>query len=180
MIVGSLPRRYARALFSLSKEEGVLEEIEKELGQFAGLWESEEELQRMISSPVVQLREKVDLVGKITESLKLPPVLGDFLRLLTAKGRLTIIAEICRAFEQLIDQEKGRLRAVLTSAVPLPGQTIDKIKVTLEKVLGKEISLRVDEDPELIGGAIAQVGSLVFDGSVKTKLKQMESKLKQS
>jgi F-type H+-transporting ATPase subunit delta len=179
MIVGSLPRRYARALFSLSKEEGVLEEIERELGQFAGLWESEEELQSMISSPVVQLREKVALVGKITESLKLSPVLGDFLRLLTAKGRLTIIAEISRAFEQLIDQEKGRLRAVLTSAVPLPGQTIEKIKVTLEKVLGKEISLRVDEDPELIGGAVARVGSLVFDGSVKTKLKQMESKLKQ-
>ena len=179
MIMGSLTRRYARALFSLGKEEGILEEIEKELSQFAGLWESEEELRRMLASPVIQLGEKVRLVEEIAKGLKLSTALRSFLRLLTSKGRLMFIAEICRAFDALIDQEKGRLRATLTSAFPLPGQTVERVRGTLERVLGKEVSLRVEEDPELIGGVVTQVGSLVFDGSIRTGLEQMKAKLKQ-
>ncbi len=179
MIIGSLARRYARALFSLGREEGILEEVEKELSQFAELWESDEELQRVLTNPIIQLEEKVSLVEEIAKGLKLSTAVRDFLRLLTSKGRLMFITEVCREFELLIDQEKGRLRAVLTSAVPLPGQMIERIKGTLERVLGKEVSLRVEEDPELIGGVVAQVGSLVFDGSVKTRLEQMEAKLKQ-
>lgn len=181
MIIGSLARRYARALFSLGREEGILEEIEKELNQFAELWESEEELRRVITSPVIQLEEKIALVAEmVVKGLKLSNAVRDFLGLLTAKGRMMFIPEICREFELLLDQEKGRLRATLTSAVPLPGQMIEEIKGTMEKILGKEVSLRVEEDPELIGGVVAQVGSLVFDGSIKTKLEQMEAKLKQS
>jgi F-type H+-transporting ATPase subunit delta len=180
MIIGSLARRYARALFSLGREEDTLEEIEKELNQFAELWESEEELRRVITSPVIQLEEKITLVAEMVKSLKLSNAVEDFLGLLTAKGRMMFIPEICREFELLLDQEKGRLRANLTSAVPLPGKMIEGIKGTLEKILGKEVSLRVEEDPELIGGVVAQVGSLVFDGSIRTKLEQMEAKLKQS
>ncbi len=134
----------------------------------------------MITSPVIQLEEKIALVAEMVKGLRISNKVRDFLGLLTAKGRMIFIPEICREFELLIDQEKGRLRATLTSAVPLPEKMIEGIKGTLEKILGKEVSLRLEEDPELIGGVVAQVGSLVFDGSIKTKLEQMEAKLKQS
>jgi len=179
MIIGSLARRYARALFSLGREKGILEEVEKELSQFAELWESEEELRRVLTSPIIQLEEKIALVEEMAKGLKLSAAVRNFLGLLTSKGRLMFITEIYREFELLIDQEKGRLRAVLTSAAPLPGQMIERVKGTLERVLGKEVMLRVEENPELIGGVVAQVGSLVFDGSIKTRLEQMEAKLKQ-
>ena len=70
----------------------------------------------------------------------------------------------------------GRLQAVVTSASPMDGETVERITDQLSKTLGKEVILRVLVDPEILGGIVVRVGDPVYDGSVVNQLAQVRSR----
>jgi F-type H+-transporting ATPase subunit delta len=81
-----------------------------------------------------------------------------------------VLPLIARAYQELTDLQLGQVRAVIISAKPLDMVTEGQIERALEKRTGKRVIMKTEVDPTLIGGVVARVGDLVLDGSLRTRL----------
>ncbi len=88
------------------------------------------------------------------------------------------IAEVLRAFGELADRELGRLRAKVTSAVALEDGAVEALSQRLSELTRQTVLLEQSVEPALLGGVVAQVGSVVYDGSVRTQLEDLRRSLK--
>jgi F-type H+-transporting ATPase subunit delta len=98
--------------------------------------------------------------------------------LLTA-DRLGALESIVRAYEAMVDERLGRVKAEVTTAVALDGEQQEGLRQRLEQVAGKRVYLEVQQDPKIMGGLVAQIGSQVYDGSLKMQLARLRERLSQ-
>jgi F-type H+-transporting ATPase subunit delta len=96
--------------------------------------------------------------------------------LLTA-GRLGALEGMVRAYEALVDERLGRVKAEVTAAAPLDGEQQERLRRRLEQVAGKRVYLEVHEDPAILGGITARIGSQVYDGSLHAQLARLREQL---
>ncbi len=101
----------------------------------------------------------------------------NFALLLLERGRISALPAIARAYKQLVDERLGRVQATVTSAQPLDPATAASVQRALEKRTGKRVVITSNVDPSLIGGVVARVGDLVFDGSLKSKLEALRARI---
>jgi F-type H+-transporting ATPase subunit delta len=179
MIVGSIARRYAKALFALATERGRIEEWSKGLDALGAAVAASHELRDVLVNPVYEREQRRGIVARLGERLGLEQEPTNLLFLLADRNRLAYLGAIVDHFRALADEKLGRVRAKVTSAVPLDEAAA---RLLAEKIAGATKAQVVVEravDPALIGGVVAQVGSLVYDGSVRTQLEQLRRTLKQ-
>src|SRR5512140_1587917 len=179
MVIGSIARRYAKALFSLAVETGRVEAWAKSLESLREAVEPSPDLRDVLSNPVYSKDQRRAIVEKLAAALKLDPDPASLLFLLGDRNRLGYLAAIVDTFRELADRHLGRLRAKVTSAVKLDDQAAQAIADELSRKHGAQILLDRAVDPALLGGVVAQVGSLVYDGSVRTQLEDLRKQLKQ-
>ncbi len=170
MISTVLARRYAKALFAVGKEEGKLESFAEALNEINSLLQESPDVEAALESPIVPPELKREVVDEIVKAANFEDSLANFLRLLVERGRIQHLRLIAEAFEALMDEETGRVRATVRTAVPIPDDLKDKVTAVLAKATGKEVILVTEEDPDLIGGVVAHVGDVVWDGSIKSQL----------
>jgi F-type H+-transporting ATPase subunit delta len=99
--------------------------------------------------------------------------------MLADRDRLMLLSEVRAAFEARLRQERHVLQAEVVTAVPLPESQRDSLVAALRQAAGSDLALTERVDPAIIGGVIARVGSLVFDGSVTRQLERMKQRLLQ-
>ncbi len=174
----TVARRYAKALMLIGKEDSKAEQYRKELESIAGLMEREDNLEQAICNPLYSNEDRRKVLVAIIGKLDLSKVISSFLLLLFDKGRFGFIQNINEFYQKLADELKGIARASLTSASTLSDEAVDKIRLSLSKMSGKEIVLDIEQDPGLIGGVVTRVGDLVLDGSIKTQLLNIRESLK--
>jgi len=179
MIMGSIARRYARALFSLAVETGRVEAWAKSLESLREAVEASPDLRDVLSNPVYSKEQRRVIVEKLAAALSLDPEPSNLLFLLGDRNRLPYLAAIVATFRGLSDQHLGRLRATVTSAVKLDDLAAQAIAEKLSSATKAKVLLDRVVDPALLGGVIAQVGSIVYDGSVRTQLEDLRKQLKQ-
>ena len=176
MTGGVLATRYAKALLALAVEEKKHDAIKNELDSFSGAFE-ESGLEKLFLDPSLGLDEKLSLLNTLGKEFKLNKILLNFLKLLVEKKRIGELKLINHTFQSLLDEKVGRIRA----EVVLPGKAdaaqISAIKKGFEKSTGKEVIVDVKVDPSIIGGVIANVGSVVYDGSLKTQLNNIKKNI---
>jgi F-type H+-transporting ATPase subunit delta len=97
--------------------------------------------------------------------------------LLLERRRIMLLPAIARAYRDIADAHTGRLRARVTSAEPLTATAVERVRRALEERTGKKVIVETAVDASLIGGVVAQVGDLVLDGSVRTQLADLRTKL---
>jgi len=191
MIVGSIARRYAKALFSLADEKGQIEQWAKGLEVLRHLltWP---ELREAVSNPSME-RERRRAIAKglavavevASPKLLAAAVLGleedvrNLLLLLADRNRLAYLPAILDNYRALADQRLGRVRAKVTSAVALGDDESRRIADNLARATEAQVILETAVDPSLLGGVVAQVGSLVYDGSVRAQLEELRRAMKQ-
>ena len=178
MKILTVARRYAKALLIIGKEDGQAETYREELNAFAGLIAKEKELEQAITNPLYNVADRKKVLQAIIDRVKISKVMESFILLLFDKGRISFLNDINEFYHKLADELKGVARASLVSATELPSESIEKIRITLSKKIGKDIILEVEHDPNLIGGIVSQIGDLVLDGSIKTQLLNMRESLK--
>ncbi len=177
MIVGSIARRYARALLDIGIANKSWDALLKELERVVEVWNGSTDLENALENPVFPLARRHAVVEEIAKRLALGKTMRNFLMLLLDRGRIGALPGIGREFRALADAHAGRIRATVRSAQPLdPGVEL-RLKAVLEKRTGKTVILDKEEDPGLIGGIVTQVGDLVYDGSVRTQLANLRRQL---
>jgi F-type H+-transporting ATPase subunit delta len=176
----AIARRYAKALLLIGKEDGQTEKYRQELAGFTGLLAREKNLEQALINPLYNAAGREKVLKSILAKLALSGVMRSFLNLLFAKGRFAYLGSINDFYQKLADELKNIARASLVSAAELSPETVEKIRKALSKKTGKDIILKVEQDPSLIGGVVTQIGDLVLDGSIKTQLLSMRESLKRS
>ena len=177
MIAGSVARRYAKALVDVAAASDELEAVCQELSRFADLLGEQRELHQFFTNPSVLRRDKVRVLDDVVARLLLRPLTGSFLQILLEAGRLPALESVLRAYEALVDERLGRVRAMVTTAGPLEAGAQERLRQRLEQMTGKTVYLEVQQDPTILGGLVTQIGSLVYDGSLRTQLARLRGEL---
>lgn len=177
MTTGGLSRRYAKALADVAAEGRVLEPVGRDLQAIAGLLKDHREAAAFFANPAIPLTDKRRVLLSLTERVGVSPLSARFLSLILERRRLLHLEEIARAYEELIDERLNRVKATVTSAIPLPDPVLEQLKARLHVVTGKEVYLQSRLDPTILGGLVAQVGGTIYDGSLKTQLSRMREHL---
>jgi F-type H+-transporting ATPase subunit delta len=172
--------RYAQALFELAQEAGTVDQVSADLAAFSGLLTSSEDLQRFVKSPVFSAEEQVKALGALLARAGITGIAANFLKLVASKRRLFAIEDMIRGFNLLNDAAKGITRAAVTVAEPLKEEHVEALKSALAEISGgKDVDVTVKIDPSIIGGLIVQLGSRMVDGSLKTKLNSIRTRMKE-
>ncbi len=170
MISSDLAKRYARAFFDIAVEEGKIEEYGKELASFASMIVQNKALQEFLANPIFELKAKKTVVEELLARVKFSDRTANFLRLLTDKQRIGILAEIESAYKDLMDKTLKKVRVTVRTAYPLTAELEGALKKRVADMTGKEVEMTVEDDASLIGGLIVRVGDTMYDGSIKTQL----------
>ncbi|HDM78735.1 MAG TPA: ATP synthase F1 subunit delta [Deltaproteobacteria bacterium] len=173
-----LAKRYARALLTIGQEDKKYKKYGEELDVFVGFLKENPEVENAISNPRYPVENRQNVLKIIVEKLGLSNAVQRFLALVLEKKRMPYIASICECYHSLVDDLENISRAKIISAVPLEEKALSSITNALEKIVGRKIIAETETDSDIIGGVIAKVGDLVFDGSVKTQLLNIKENLK--
>ncbi len=182
MIPATLARRYARALLQLADTPMQREVFGRDLASFVRNASSpsagDASLLHVLDFTIHPQAERRAVLDAVLKRMNLDATVAKFLQLVFERGRIGGVPQMSTAFAELADTLAGRQKAVVTSAQPLPADALAKLKASLEQVTGKTILVDTKIDPSLLGGVVAQVGTYVFDGSVKSTLERMRTALR--
>ena len=177
MIVGSIARRYAKALLEIGVQQQTYDALGKELDRAADTLRSSPELRNALENPVFSLEKRKLIMDELARRLALSKTVRNFIMLLLDKGRIAALPDIARAHRTLVDEHAGRVRATVISARPLDPMLETRLKTALEKSSGKVVIFEKREDPAILGGLITQLGDTLYDGSVRTQLQELREEL---
>jgi F-type H+-transporting ATPase subunit delta len=170
--------RYARALFDVVISEKLdLEQVERELNEFATLFVQNPDLQKALTNPGVPVSGKRAIVTSLLERLKPASPLGKLLLMLADRDRLVLVPDLAAVYGERLMEHRQIVRAEVTTAIPLAPERAASLQKKLADVTGRKVTMTTRVDPALIGGAVARVGSTVYDGSVATQLEKIKERL---
>jgi F-type H+-transporting ATPase subunit delta len=171
-VTGSLGRRYARALLPLARSEGRLEEAGAELHALAEVF-SEPRVAAVIVNPILGAKARRDLTESVLGAAQASTSVANLIRLLVRRERIAWLPDIARAYDGLVDRELDRVRVGIRAAAPLSDAVRDEVVSLARRLAGKDVLPRSEIDPELLGGVVLDVGGIVYDGSIRTRLARM-------
>jgi len=165
-----LAARYATAVFELAQEEKSVEALERDFAALKAMIAESSDLARLVRAPVFSREEQAKGINAVLHRMEAAPLTRRFVLMLTSKRRLFVLADIIRAFGQLLAKLRGEVSAEVTSARALSDAEVASLKQTLKSKLGRDARLDAKVDPSLLGGLVVKVGSRMIDSSLRTKL----------
>ena len=168
-------RMYARALFEAARDNGKLDVVHEQLGDFAAAIADVPELRRVLENPELDPQQKSAVLGEILGDAD--ELVRNFVLLTAEKGRAGEIAEIYAELDALVAAEQQRLTVELTTAYELSQDEADAIVKKIEQSSGRTVEATRSVDPALIGGIVLQVGSHRLDASVRGRLDRLRHEL---
>jgi len=179
-MISALSARYARALvdvvFTLGNNLDPVD-ASSQLRTVQELISGSPELHIALSTPAVSTARKRAVIEKIAGRLGVAPLIRNFLFVLINHRRIPQLTEIREAFDELTDERMGFVLADIASALPLSERQNTEVGEVLSRLSGKQVKLRASVDPDLLGGVVARMGSTVYDGSIRGRLRQLKRTL---
>ena len=159
---------YARALFEVAHDQGKLDDVRDQLGEFADALDSNQEMQVFFFSPYFSTPEKVEGLDNVVTGAE--PIVQNFLKLLIEKSRMPAVFRVRRVFDELWQRENKLLPVEITSAIELDRKTVKQIGDRIGEETGQKIELSEHVDPDILGGLIVRVGNSIIDSSIRARL----------
>jgi F-type H+-transporting ATPase subunit delta len=163
-------RRYAEAAFAVAREDKDYDGWRREMALLAELF-ADEVLAAAFSNPAVSATRRLELARQLAPEVR--PETFNLMRLLIEHQRTTQMPAIREEFDRLVDEAQGIVHVMLTAATQVSAEDERRYRQALAQKIGRDIRLRVQVDPSLIGGATIQVGDHLVDGSIRTRLEQL-------
>lgn len=176
----SVARRYARALIELANESAELEVMQRELQGLVQAVTANPELNDVVMNPIYTREQRAAVMDSVLRSGGgIHPMVANFVRLLVDRNRLGYLVDIARLFRDMVDALAGRIRGKVVTAVPMGDEPLKNVKQSLARITKREVILESEVEPALLGGMKAYVGSVVYDGSLRSQLEALRRDLKE-
>jgi len=163
-------RRYAKAFAATFGDPAALEKAVAELAGFAGVVEQSRELRSVMQNPAVGEAAKTAILDEVLTRMGASATTARLLSLIRSRGRLALARRIAVEAERIAFERLGKTRVEVTSATALSDADRAELTQRMSALSGKEAVVTTRVDPSLIGGVVARIGSVVYDGSVKNQL----------
>jgi F-type H+-transporting ATPase subunit delta len=170
VISAAILGRYAKSLSDVVFEENVVEKVTEDLKTYSEIFHAVPDVLETFDSPAVPRETKENLLRELTARYPVHSVASNFLRILLDHNRIRFFQEIRDAFLQSVHEQMGMASAQVTAAAPLSQQEMISLEKRLSAMTGKLVTVESQTDPSLLGGMVVQMGSTVFDGSIRTQL----------
>jgi F-type H+-transporting ATPase subunit delta len=167
---------YATALVAVAEAEGALGRVEEELFAFAKATDLNPQLREALTDPALPVDNRQALVRDIIGD-RAHPVTVNLISFVIESGRARDLSKIADAFVQIAATSRERAVAEVRSAVPLTDKQRERLEKALSAATGRDVEAKVIVDPSVVGGVIARVDDLVFDGSVSSRLEDAKQAL---
>jgi F-type H+-transporting ATPase subunit delta len=167
---------YARALFEIARAEGTLDEVEDELFRFARSYESSDALRNALTDEMVPADRRQGIVESLLGG-KATPTTMQLVSMVVGAGRGRDLPEIIDSLVARASDAKELAVAEVRSAVALTDDQQNRLRAALANATGRQVNLKVVIDPSILGGLVATVGDTVIDGSVRSRVEQLKSRL---
>lgn len=172
-----IAKRYANALVQLAEKMNTVDKTKADLAAFTSAVDSLPALQKLFASPVFTPENKKAVIQELSGKLGMQPATQRFVEHLAETGRIRYVRDMNEAFLEILAERTNRAMARLTTAAAISPADLAEIKKKLEALTGKQVDIDAHVDASIIGGAKAQIGSTVYDGTIKNQLDKMRNQL---
>lgn len=170
--------RYARALADVVFETHLdAKAVQSQLGDFAAAWHESHDLREFFLDPSFPTDQKVSFLDKLNAKLKMAPQTRNFIAILIRNDRLAGLDDVVREFRRVMNRRLGISEAKVVTARKLDDNERHELEKHIGERTGGQVEAYFEEDSSLLGGAIVQVGSTVYDGSVRGRLERLREEL---
>lgn len=166
-------KRYAKALFEAAKEKGTVEETGEQLHSVASALSGNVEIRAFFDHPNIGSDVKIRVVKEAVAG-KVSDIVMNAVQLLVERGRGSAISLVSEAYKAIADEALGRAHAHVTSAYELTKEQQEEIMRHFGALTGKNITVETVVDKSLLGGIRVRIGDTLYDGSLATKLSELE------
>lgn len=170
-----LARVYARSLFEVAEEQGKVDLLREQLGQFADALEENRELAVFFFSPYFSTAEKQQALSGLLDGAD--EAFMGFLKLLIENHRMPVIFRVRREYERLWAEANKVLPVQVTSAIALDEATTKSIGSSIGESTGRHVELSAEVDPDILGGIVVRVGNSILDASIRSRLEQLRKQV---
>lgn len=171
--MAQIHKGYALALFSLSQENGMSDKVYSQLSEIKAIFEDNVDYLEMLSSPILSKNERKKLLSEAFGDKYIKEV-DAFLMILCEKGDMKEFFACFYEYERLYQVINNISLANIISATELTDSQADALKVSLEKRTGKKLTLNLTIDKSILGGIIAEIDGVVYDGSIKHRIAELK------
>ena len=179
-MASALANRYAQALVEVVIKPGTVTTpaaVTAELGAFLAAFRTSPDLRSVLLSPAIAPGKKKSLIAALGSRLGVTRITQNFLYVVADHRRLSLLGEMLAAFEALLDERSGAVRADITTAQPAAAEDQNVLTARLNQKTGRSVRSRFSVDASLLGGVVVRIGSTIYDGSVKGRLAALERRL---
>jgi F-type H+-transporting ATPase subunit delta len=176
--VASSAPRYARA-FAEVAESAKLDTAaaQQQMHDFADTLTGSGELREFLENPSIEIAKKLKVVDAIAGRIGMFPQVRNFIAVILEHHRLPELGEILTEYREVVDAHAGAVEARITSSRPLNDEDRAQLEAQVAKLAGARVRASYAEDATLLGGAVVEIGSTIYDGSVRAQLQQLKQRL---
>jgi F-type H+-transporting ATPase subunit delta len=178
MTLKAIARRYATALFDVARTQKIEDRVDQDVSALARLIEGHEELRQVLTSPMVTPAQKRALMNAILASSG--PVSEEVRRLTGLLGErdlLTLLPDVAAAFHARLLAARRTVPAEVVTTTPISEASRQALAAALGRALEGTVTITARQDPSILGGVVAKVGGVVYDGSVAGQLGRLRQRL---
>jgi F-type H+-transporting ATPase subunit delta len=170
--------RYARAFAEVAEAAKLdVAAAQQQLRDFADTLEGSGELREFLENPSIEIGQKLKVLDAIAPRIGMFPQVRNFLGVILEHHRLTELEEILTEYGEVVDAHAGAVEARVISSRPLNDADRAQLEAQIAKLAGARVRASYTEDASLLGGAVVEIGSTIYDGSVRGQLQQLKQKL---
>ena len=169
--------RYAKAFVGALEKSAEPDQEIAAFAKFCQVVREQEELRSVFANVTLRPGQKIRVLQPLAEKLQISGTTLRFLEVLAKHDRLAILDHVEAAVKMKVDEKAGIQDVVLKTATPLEKKLVTQFATKMEDVLKSKVRVKTQVQEGLIGGGVAEVGSLVFDGSVKGRLNRLRREL---
>ncbi|MCI3132494.1 F0F1 ATP synthase subunit delta [Phenylobacterium aquaticum] len=172
--------RYAQALFDLATDEKIVAVVEADLQALKRMSAESKDFRTLLASPAFNAEDKAKALKALAAKAKLHATTQKFLGLLAQNGRVSALMSVVAGYEELAAKARGAVAAQVVTAIPLSAAQSKGVAQALRTALGADPEITTRVDPSILGGIKVQVGSRLFDASLRSKLDSLKFALKRA
>lgn len=177
MIKLSSAKRYAKTIFELGQEKGLVELFSKDMAALKEVADKVSDFVSFLANPVYSLKEREALFSDIAQKLNLHSMIVSLVNVLIEGNKVKLLPYICKFYQDLEDFYAGRVRGVIKLPMNISDNDLNAVKSAVEAALKKKVEFDTVIDKDVIGGVWLKIGDVIYDGTVKKQLAILKDNL---